>query len=286
MFEAIKHIDVDRKNSLPVADFTNRYMRTSTPVVFGDLSHRWGAYHHWSLAYLERGLGEQQVNLYSNKVALNRGNSFKPVMSMALSEYFELLNHEEDDLQIRDFDFLQSAPELADDFRYPRLGLHFKQWATRLNVGAAKSMENMHYRPDLDESFLCNFAGKQTVLLVRPEQAKYTYEPPTAFESVPTVDYSEEGGQKHPALNNINAYYAELEHGDVLYIPSEYRYSVYYQSVSIGLVLAAHPHSLFTRLRGLQNRLLTQPLDSAAHRVLGATWQRRKLRKAVRRSKR
>ncbi len=286
MFEAINHIDVDRKNSLPVADFTNRYLGTSTPVVFGDLSHRWGAYHHWSLDYFERCMADDQVDLFSNKIALNGGNSFKPVMNMSLGDYFQLLEHGEDDLQVRDLDFLQLAPELIEDFSYPRLGLNFKQQNTRLNVGAAGAMENMHYRADLAESLLCNFVGHKTVLLVRPEQAKYTYEPPSSFESVPTVDYTAEGRRKHPALNNIHAYYAELGHGDVLYIPSGYRYAVHYSEISVGLVMAASAKSPITRLRAVHNQMIVQPLDNFGQNLLGASWQRRKLRKAVRRSKR
>lgn len=286
MFKAIKHIDVDRKNSLPVADFTYRYLKTGTPVVFGDLTHKWAAYHRWDIPYLRRQLNNNLVNIYSNKFGVNDGDSRKPVMKMPANDYFDLLTHDEDDLQIRELNIGTLAPQMYDDFDYPRLGLKYKHGTGQLSVGGKGAMENMHYRPDIADSFLSNFGDKQTVLLVRSEEAKYTYEPSWSFESIVTVDYSAEGLKKHPALSKLNAYVAELSHGDTLYIPSEYRYAIYYHGTSIGLVVAAKPTSPNQSLRALGNQLIVQPLDKMAQRLLGAHWQRRKVRKAVRRSKR
>lgn len=286
MFEAINHIDVDRKNSLPVSDFKNRYLRTNTPVVFGDLSHRWPAYRSWDIDYIQRHLKNKTVNVFSNDIQLNGGDSRTAIMPLPADEYFELLNHGQNDLQIRELNCHRKAPELIEDFKYPRLGLRFSRSATRLSLGGNHSLENMHYRPDLAESFLCNFGGKQNVLLVRPEHAKFTYEPPTAFESVLTVDYSINGQTKNPAIGKIHAYYAELNHGDVLYIPSEYRYAVEYETSAIGLTLVASTLPLGKRLRSLNNQLVVMPLDELAKRTFGASWKKRKVRKAVRRSKR
>ncbi|MBX2849216.1 MAG: cupin-like domain-containing protein [Acidiferrobacterales bacterium] len=285
MFEAVQYIDVDRKNSLPVADFTNRYKGTSTPVVFGDMTHRWLAYEKWTMEFLKDQLSDVDVDLYSNKQGLTGGDTLKAVMHIKAREYFNLLEHGEDDLQIRNLKIFQLIPGLEDDIVYPRLGINFKRAASRLNIGSPDSLENMHYRPDLAESFLCNFGGKQTVLLVRPEQAKYTYEPESGFESIHTVDYGKDGLEKHPALHNINAYYAELKHGDVLYIPSEYRYSAHFETVSASLLLAADPDA-GAKIRGMANTAIAAPLDRFCSSVFGASWQRRKVRKAVRRSKR
>ncbi|GAA6139233.1 hypothetical protein NBRC116583_29800 [Arenicella sp. 4NH20-0111] len=286
VFEAIKHIDVDRKNSLPVSDFTYRYLQTGTPVVFGDLTHKWAAYHRWDIPYLKRQLSNKLVSVYSNKVGVNGGNSRKPVMNMPANDYFDLLSHDEDDLQIRNLSVGEIAPQIYDDFEYPRLGLKYRHGTGQLSVGGKGSIENMHYRPDIAESFLSNFGDKITVLLVRSEEAKYTYEPPWSFESIVTVDYSAEGLKKHPALSKLNAYIADLAHGDTLYIPSEYRYAVYYHGTSIGLTIAARPTSPSQSLRSRGNQLIVQPLDRLAQSLLGAHWQRRKVRKAVRRSKR
>ena len=286
MFEAINHIDVDRKNSLPVSDFTNRYLGTSTPVIFGDLSHRWPAYRNWDIDYVKNVLTDKVINVFSNDIQLNGGDSRSPIMPLPADEYFELLNHGQNDLQIRELNVPRRTPELLEDFEFPRLGLRFLRRASRLSIGGNHSLENMHYRLDLAESFLCNFGGTQNVLLIRPEQAKYTYEPPTAFESILTVDYSEQGRTKNPAISKINAYYAELNHGDVLYIPSEYRYAVEYETKAIGLTLVASSLAMGKRIRALNNRMVVKPLDALALRALGARWKRRRLRKAVRRSKR
>lgn len=285
MFDAIQHIDVDRKNSLPLADFSSRYQATSTPVVFGDMTHRWPAYRKWNLEFFRKQLGDYQIPAYSHKVATNGGNNNLPVTKVSADEYFELLLHDEDELQVRDLDFLKINRYLSEDFTIPRLGLKFKKNRARLHVGGSGSMERMHYRADLAESFLCNFGGRQQVLLVRPEQAKFTYEPPYSFESLPTVDYTKNGLKNNPAISNINAYYAQLDHGDVLYIPSGYRYSIHYPTISFGMLLTAPPHSIKKKIKAKYNTLFVAPFDYLGHRVFGKRWLRRKVRKAVRRSR-
>jgi len=64
MFELIKSISVDRKNSLPVADLHARYRNTGTPVVFGDLCQRWPALSRWTPEYLGKNIGDYNVPLY------------------------------------------------------------------------------------------------------------------------------------------------------------------------------------------------------------------------------
>ncbi|MCH2190150.1 MAG: cupin-like domain-containing protein [Gammaproteobacteria bacterium] len=286
MFDAIRHIDVDRKNSLPVADFINRYRATRTPVVFGDMTHRWPAYKKWNLAFFRKELGDLAIDVYSHKVVINGGYSSRPINQIPANDYFDLLLHDEDELQVRDLNILKINRYITEDFKYPRLGLRFKKQSPRLHIGGSGAMEHMHFRPDLAESFLCNFGGRQTVLLVRPEQAKYTYEPPWSFESLSTVDYSEAGLINNPALSKLDAYIAELNHGDVLYIPSKYRYAVHYSTISFGLILAASPKSIYTKLQARHNKYIVKPLDSFCAGLFGRNrWQRRRVRKAVRRSR-
>ena len=285
MFDAIQHIDVDRKNSLPLADFTSRYEGTSTPVIFGDMTRRWPAYRKWNLEFFRKQLGDYEIDAYSHKVVSNGGNSRLPVTKLSADEYFELLLHDEDELQIRCLDFLKINRYLGEDFTLPRFGLKFKKRKSRLHAGGSGSMERMHYRPDLAESFLCNFGGRQEVLLVRPEQAKFTYEPPYSFESLPTVDYSKSGLNNNPAISNINAYYAQLDHGDVLYIPSGYRYSIHYPTISFGMLLTAPPKSFQKKIRAKYNQFLVLPFDSLGQKIFGKSWLKRKVRKAVRRSR-
>ncbi len=226
------------------------------------------------------------IDAYSHKVGVNKGHSQRPVMRLSAADYFELLINDEDDLQVRFLDLLAIEPRLKEDFQFPRLGLKFNHKQAHLHIGGANAKEPMRYRADLAESFLCNFGGKQTVLLVRPEEAKYTYEPPFSFESLATVDYSKRGLTNNPVISKLNAYRAELSHGDVLYIPSQYRYAVHYSTISFGLVLSAPPKSMGLKLKAQCNKLVLRPVDNLAQRVLGKTWQRRKVRKAVRRSKR
>lgn len=285
VFEAVKHIDVDRKNSLPLADFQNRYLTTSTPVVFGNMTHSWPAFRKWNFDFFKKELANHDLDIYSHKVGLNQGDSQRPVTNLSGANYFDLLMHEEDVLQVRNLDILSINPKLINDFSYPRLGLTFKKKSPRLHIGGAGANEHMHYRADLAESFICNFGGRQHVLLVRPELAKYTYEPPLSFESLTTVDYSKKGLKKNPAVGKIDGYYAELNHGDVLFIPSGYRYSIHYSTISFGLVLAASPSKFKSKFRARYNKHVVTSCEFLLRNIMGDAWQRRRIRKAVRRSK-
>ena len=280
MFEAVKHIEVDRKNSLPTKDFTYRYRKTSTPVVFGDLVHRWASYQAWSLPYLDNEFGHKMVGLCSNKSGLNGGCPTKPVQEMAFSDFLELLNHDEDDLHIRNIDFLKLQPALVHDFEYPRLRLKFRTALTTLSIGGKGSKEIMHTRADLGDTLITNFGDRKTVLLIPAKQAKYTYEMPWLFESLPELNYSREDARTHKAIRKLKGYRTTLDHGETLYIPSRYRYAVENHGICMSIEMVAPPTNGWRKLRAIKNLYLIRPLNWSLQKLAGTRWRKRQERKA------
>ena len=100
MFDLIKNIPVDRKNSLPIADLHNRYRSTGTPVVFGDLTKRWPATDEWTVDYLKTQIGHLQVPIYSNNTIINQAHPYKPVQTSSLDLYFDELINKDNDLRV------------------------------------------------------------------------------------------------------------------------------------------------------------------------------------------
>jgi hypothetical protein len=260
VFELVNSIEVDRKNSLPVADLHARYRRTGTPVVFGDLTQHWPATKKWSADYLSSSVGDVKVPVFSNVAKINGGRPSKPVLHSRLEVYIEELLHQENDLRISKLP-LNLLPELERDFVYPRLGFDFNKNLTSLSVGAQGAFEPMRQSSGVVHSVRCNFGERSSVLLIPPEQSPLMYRVGNSQYSVRDINFDQPQFDKYPALRYLSGYVAELDHGDALYIPAGFWYCVGYHGVGINLsfdsLLGGLPHyasavgkSLIRGLRG------------------------------------
>ncbi len=234
MFESINSIEVDRKNSLPVADLHARYRRTGTPVIFGDLTHRWPANKRWSLDYLDSVVGDVRVPLYSDTTKLNNGKPDKAVHTWELKLFLDQLLYEENDLRVSKLP-LKEVAELEKDFSYPRLGFNFNQNLTTLSITGERVMIPMVQAPSIVHTVQCNFGGRASVLLIPPELSGFMYRVGDSRNTVRDINFDKPQYDKYPALKNLSGYVADLNHGDALYIPAGFWYCVAYQNLGISL---------------------------------------------------
>lgn len=230
MFDAIKNIAVDRKNSLPVADFKTRYKSTGTPVVFGDLTQRWLATRLWSLPYLKDKVGQVTVPIYSNKPDVNRGRPNDAVLNSNLASYFDDLIHRDNDLRVTNVPFKSLLP-LQKDIITPRLGLEFNERSTSFSVAGKGAVEPMQQLSTVKHKVLCHFGDKASVLLVPANQSDYIYKVGRIRRSIRDIDFDKPQFDKYPGLNMLSAYVAELGHGDALYVPAGFWYCIAYEGV-------------------------------------------------------
>ena len=91
----------------------------------------------------------------------------------------------------------------------------------------------MHFDIDLADLLLCHFGGKKRVYLFSPEQTKYPYQVPFSFSSLFDIDYENPDFKKYPALNHLKGEFAELNYGEVLYIPSGYWHYIEHMKISV-----------------------------------------------------
>ncbi len=274
MFESINSIEVDRKNSLPVADLHARYRKTSTPVVFGDLSLRWPAYGKWNIDYFRKHLGELKVPLYSNVPDINSGLPFKSVTSSRLADYLDDIalqdndlqdtDSPENDLKVNDFRVsrysLERALYLERDFSYPRLGFQFGPNLCSIGIGAKNAVEPMRQTSSLVHTVMCNFGAPVSVLLVPAVQSGFMYRVGHSHNTVRDIDFRQPDFDKYPALKKIFGYVAELGHGDSLYVPAGFWCCTANHGFSINLsfesVQANFPQYLASAGKTVVNRLL------------------------------
>lgn len=263
MFESIRTIEVDRKNSLPVADLHARYKNTSTPVVFGDMSLRWPAYGKWNLDYFRQHLGELAVPLYSNVRELNHGLPFKSIETSLLADYLNDVIPQENDLRVSRHG-LERAFCLKRDFSYPRLGFQFDPSLTSFSMGGAKALEPMRQTSSIVHTVMCNFGAPVSVLLVPAVQSGFMYRVGRSLNTVRDIDFTRPQFDKYPALEKIFGYVADLGHGDSVYIPAGFWCCVAHTGFSINLtfesVEANFPRYLATAGKTVINRLLKRSM--------------------------
>lgn len=257
MFDAIKNIAVDRKNSLPVADFKGRYKATGTPVVFGDLTRRWPAGRKWSLGYLKDKVGHVQASFYSNVPTVNHGRPSVPVLNSSLSVYFDELIHRDNDLRVSNMP-MESLFALRNDIITPRLGYEFNERLTTFDVAGAGSFEPIRQLSEVNHKVLCHFGEKASVLLIPPSQTRYVYPVGRTGRSIRGINFEQPQFETYPALKKLSAYVATLNHGDSLYIPAGFWYTIAYEGVGVNVSFRFLSASLPKYIKAMSDACLSR----------------------------
>ncbi len=76
----------------------------------------------------------------------------------------------------------------------------------------------------------------------------------------------------------------ELNHGDVIYIPSGYWHYVMYDDIGFSMALRAFPRKSKPVLKLLYNLLVLRTIDGLIHKVVGQSWNERNERVTLKRT--
>lgn len=282
----IRHNEVKRRSTLSKEEFVSHYKDTNTPVILTALTESWPAVEKWNFDYLRSVAGDKVVPVYSSQPARDKQHQHAAAQNIPLTDYLDLLEAGENDLRMFFYNLLENVPSVRQDFEYPTIGLDFFKRLSVLFVGGRGARVQMHYDIDLADLLLCHFGGTKRVLLIPPEQTKYMYKVPYSFSALHSVDFENPNFERHPALKNLNGYWAELKHGDALYIPSGYWHYVIYEDIGFSMTLRAFPKSLKGRLTLLKNIFITRTVEGVMRKLLGQKWNDRNERLAIERTHR
>lgn len=277
----IETSSVDRVGTLSSEDFIDRYKNTAKPVVLTDTTKSWPARDKWSIDYFKETVGDTVVPLYNSRPAKDKEHQHSAAIHMPMRDYLERLENGEQDLRMFFYNILSGAPQLINDFNYPDVGLKFFKKLPVLFVGGRGAKVQMHYDIDLANIMLCHFGGKKKVLLFAPDQTRFLYKVPFSFSSLHSVDYSNPDFETYPALKQAKGLVAELNHGDILYIPSGYWHYITYEEIGFSLSLRAFSSGLKTNLSLFKNIVLTRTTEGVMRKVVGQSWNDRNERLAV-----
>jgi len=263
---------VTRVKTISKEDFIKFYFKPQKPLVIESLIHDWPARSKWSLDYIKEVAGNKIVPLYDDrpvdyKEGFNQAHAY-----MEMSEYIDLLKREPTKYRIFLWNVLKEVPLLQEDFTYPDLGLRLMKGLPMLFFGGENSHTFMHYDIDLANIFHIHFEGKKQCILFDQTQSKYLYKIPHSLIPREDIDFSDPDFGKWPALKQAKGHIAELNHGEVLYMPEGYWHHMKYLTPGFSMSLRAIARNPLNLGRAIYNVFVMRHYDNVMRRIKGQKW--------------
>ena len=261
--------------------FRAEYFKPQKPVVIKGFIDHWPAFKKWNLDYMAQVAGDKQVPLYDDRPVDYKDGFNEPHATMKMSAYIDLLKREPTKYRIFLWNILKEVPQLQDDFDYPDFGLRLLKGLPMLFFGGEDSHTFMHYDIDLANIFHFHFHGKKQVILFDQKQNDYLYKIPHSLITREDIDFANPDYSKWPALEKAQGYVANLEHGDVLYMPEGYWHYMRYLTPGFSMSLRAIARNPKNLSKALYNIFVMRHFDNAMRRYKGQAWIDSKNQKAI-----
>lgn len=272
---------VDTVETITKEEFLKNYFKPQKPVVIKRFIEDWPAYTKWSLDYIKDIAGDKIVPLYDDRPVDYKDGFNEPHAKMKMSEYIDLLKREPTKYRIFLWNILKEIPELQKDFSYPDFGIKLMKGLPMLFFGGQDSYTFMHYDIDLANIFHFHFEGKKKCILFHQDQSKYLYKIPYSLITREDIDFNNPDFEKWPALKNAKGLVANLEHGDILYMPEGWWHYMRYETPGFSMSLRAIPRNPIRLGKAVSNIVFMRSLDNIMRRIRGQKWIDWKNKQAV-----
>lgn len=277
-------LQIDRIDTITPEDFRKQYFKPQTPVVIKGLASRTRAGQTWSIDYFRDTMGHHTVDVYDNRNIRSSASAITaPDLRMKFGEYLDVISKDEHtDLRIFLFNMFKLNPNLHAEFPCPAIFSGPLDKIAHMFFGGKDTTVRMHYDIDMSNVLHTHFGGKKRVVLVAPEYSELLYRLPLNTYSL--VDVHKPDYKQFPALLLVKGYDFILEPGDTLFMPSGYWHYMTYLEGGFSISYRKMAPSLFTRLQGLNQLLVSLPVDKLANKLLGARWFEQKKKIAAKRA--
>ena len=263
---------VDRVRYITKVDFLNNYFKPQRPVIMEGLTEDWPAYKKWSLDFMKSVAGDKLVPLYDDRPVSADRKFNEAHTSMKMGDYIDLLKKEPTRYRIFLWNILKEVPALQSDFRYPDLGLSYLKGLPMLFFGGMDSYTFMHYDIDLANIFHIHFHGKKQAILFDQSQSPYLYKVPHSLLTREDINFAHPDYEKWPALKKANGYIADLEHGDILYMPEGYWHYMRYITPGFSMSLRSLAQQPKNLAKAVYNVFLLRHYDNWMRKIRGQSW--------------
>lgn len=263
---------IDRVKTITKEDFLKNYFKPQKPVVIDRFAEDWPAFSKWNFDYMAKVAGDKIVPLYDNRPVSHKDGFNEPHAKMKMRDYIELLQKEPTKYRIFLWNILKEVPQLQKDFDYPDFGLNLMKRLPMLFFGGRDSYTFMHYDIDLANIFHFHFQGKKEVILFDQKQNDYLYKIPHSLITREDIDFNNPDYEKWPALNKAKGYIANLEHGNVLYMPEGYWHYMRYLTPGFSMSLRAIPRNPKNLAKAVYNIAVMRYFDQLMRKLKGQEW--------------
>ncbi len=278
--------DIPRVQTITKKEFLQNYFKPQKPVVIERFIEDWPAYQKWDLDYMARVAGDKVVPLYDDRPVDYNDAFNEPHAKMKMNEYVDLLKNEPTKYRIFLWNILKEVPELRGDFQYPDLGLRLMKKLPMLFFGGRDSHTFMHVDIDLANIFHFHFEGQKQAILFDQRQTRYLYKIPHSLITREDIDFSNPDFDKWPALKKAKGWVANLEHGNILYMPEGYWHYMRYITPGFSMSLRAIARNPKNLSKALYNIFIMRHYDNMMRKRKGQAWIDEKNERAISRTNR
>jgi len=264
--------EIERVKTISKADFYNNYVKKQKPVVIEQLTEDWPAYEKWRLDYIKNIAGEKTVPLYDDRPVSHEDGFNQAHAEMKMADYIDLLNTKPTNYRIFLYNLMKEVPTLKNDFKWPDIGLRLVKQLPMLFFGGQNAKVFIHYDIDFSNILHFHFHGKKRCILFAPSQTPYLYKVPHALISREDIDFDNPDFDKWPALKQARGLVADLQHGEMLYMPEGYWHYMKYLTPGFSMSLRAFPRRPLNFLKAAYNITIMRYFDNMMRRYKGQKW--------------
>jgi hypothetical protein len=263
---------IERVKTISKKEFFDNYVRKQKPLVIERLTEDWPAYTKWKLDYIKDVAGDKTVPLYDDRPVSHEDGFNEAHAEMKMSDYIDLLKSKPTNYRIFLYNLMKQVPGLRHDIKWPDLGLNLVKQLPMLFFGGENSKVFIHYDIDYSNILHFHFHGKKRCILFAPDQTPYLYKVPHALISREDIDFDNPDLDKWPALKQAKGYVADLEHGEMLYMPEGYWHYMKYLTPGFSMSLRAFPRTLTNLSKAVYNIVVMRHFDSFMRKYKGQAW--------------
>jgi hypothetical protein len=287
MTDLIPRIDAAQ---LGQADFDRDYFRGNRPLVVRGAVDHWPAFRRWSPAYFESLFGDRTVPVdYSRDGFMTYTTLGKEKTTQRAELPFREASARIADPQpgqsrcyLRNVSLPHLFPELLEDFEPPALvGDPARITMNHFWYGAAGCVSALHI--DWTSNFMVQVQGRKRFTVFAPSDTPYLYPAGDAAPSLETdwidlrehslIDIEHPDWERFPEFRLARPYVADLEPGDMLWLPPNWWHEVRTLDLSISVNFWWQPH--IDQLLFMEDMVAKLPLAYRAgaleNYLLGAT---------------
>lgn len=253
--------DIPRVAPPSAEAFESDFVRASRPVILRGAIGDWPALRSWSLAYFKEAFGERELPIIREKNGshydVDTGLHYDRIR---FGDYCDLLADGGPHGLYLSVRVHEAIPELFDDIRRPSYTASARWARSRFWMGGPGAKGPLHR--DLPENLYAQIGGRKRFLLLDRSLTRMVHR--HSFRSgVPNyspVDAEAPDLSRYPRFRGAPVWRADLEPGDLLYIPSMWWHQARSLTTSYAVnlwwlngpkVVVARLAELYMRMRGL-----------------------------------